>query len=153
MQMQNYDQELEGKPRTLKSLHKLFIGPAGTGKTTVAEIYGLALKEFGFLSSGHFQRVSCVDIMEGAVGASGPKAAAALDRAKGGVLLIDEAYMLDPKRGVVGEGGAANYGKEVIDTITSRLDAEVGRDICVILAGYEDEMKSLFLNWILRSAF
>jgi AAA+ superfamily predicted ATPase len=79
----------------------------GTGKTTVAKLYGKMLKEFGFLSDGGFVMVTPSDLKGSAVGEGGERTKTLLDGAKGKVVFIDEAYNLDPARHI------GSYGAEV----------------------------------------
>ncbi len=153
LQLQNLAREERGDKRLAITLHKVFTGNPGTGKTTVARIYGDLLKEFGLLSEGGFTKVTASDLMGVAVGEAASLTAAALKGAQGKVLLIDEAYVLDPASGsgaggaaAGGGGGGAGHGKAVLDTLVEKLDAESGADIAVILAGYPGPMASLFRN-------
>ena len=112
-----------------------------TGKTSVARLYGRMLKEFGFLSDGDLIEVKPSDLKGVAVGEAGSFTSAILEKAKGKVLFIDEAYGLDPSR-----RAGNSHGGEVIDTLVEKLDRSGGADIAVILAGYTPQMKELFKN-------
>lgn len=116
-------------------LHCTFLGNPGTGKTAVARIYGDLLKELGLLSEGGFTVVTASALVGEAVGEAASLTAAALKAAQGKVLLIDEAYALDP------------HGRAVLDTLVEKLDAEGGKDIAVVLAGYKSPMEALLRNF------
>lgn len=140
LQLQNHDAEMRGESIQLISLHRVFLGNPGTGKTTVAKLMGKMLKEFGFLSDGDFIMVTPSDLKGSAVGEAAERTRQLLDSAKGKVLFIDEAYNLDPKRHTGG------YGAEVIDTILEKIEANAGSDMCLILAGYKPQMQEFFRN-------
>jgi hypothetical protein len=118
----------------------MFFTSKGTGKTTVARLYGLMLKEFGFLSDGDMVMCTPSDLKGSAVGEAAANTKKLLDGAKGKVVFIDEAYNLDPAR------GAGTFGAEVVDVILEKIEANAGSDMCVIMAGYEPHMKQLFRN-------
>jgi hypothetical protein len=111
----------------------------GTGKTTVARLYGLMLKEFGLLSDGEMICVTPADLKGTAVGEAAAITKKYLDNAKGKILFIDEAYNLDPAR-------SNQFGAEVLDVILEKVQADAGSDMCVILAGYKPQMEQLFRN-------
>ncbi len=97
MATQNFDREMRGEKPNFISLHRVFYGNPGTGKTTVSKLYGALLKELGYLSNGDFISVTPADLTGDHEGGASTATKAVLDKAKGKVLLIDEAYILDPK--------------------------------------------------------
>jgi adenylate kinase family enzyme len=142
LQLQNYDAEMRGDRVQTISLHRIFLGNAGTGKTTVASLLGKMLHAFGFLSDGGVICRTPADLTGSSVGEAAARTKALLDSAKGKVIFIDEAYNLDPMRNQTG----ASYGAEVIDTLVEKIQADAGADMCVILAGYKPQMEQLFRN-------
>jgi len=87
----NYERELASEPPHLIPLNRLFLGNPGTGKTTVATIYGRILKGLGYLSDGSVVVKTPSDLIAGVVGGTEEKTAALLEVCKGKVLVIDEA--------------------------------------------------------------
>jgi thiol-disulfide isomerase/thioredoxin/AAA+ superfamily predicted ATPase len=141
LQLQNFDAKMRGENVQRISLHRVFLGNPGTGKTTVAKLMGKILKEFNFLSDGDFVGpITPSDLKGSAVGEAGERTKALLDSAKGKVLFIDEAYNLDPAR------HTGSYGAEVIDTILEKIEGNAGSDMCLILAGYKPQMEQFFRN-------
>jgi SpoVK/Ycf46/Vps4 family AAA+-type ATPase len=138
--------EIEGHNPSPIELNMVFTGNPGTGKTTVARIYGQILKALGVLDGGEFVEVTRVDLVGGYAGESAVKTAKVIDRAMGGVLFIDEAYSLTPS-------GDDRYGQEVIAEIVASMERHRGK-IAVIVAGYGQEMyKFMDSNPGLRSRF
>ena len=132
---QNYDREMRGEAPESISIHRVFYGNPGTGKTTVARLYGALLKELGLLSKGDFISVTPADLMGMYVGEAARNTVDVLARAKGKVLLIDEAYVLNPKG-----KSRSTWGGNVLDTLVEKLDGEAGSDIAVILTGYKQQL-------------
>jgi AAA+ superfamily predicted ATPase len=129
----NYKRELAGLKVDDVPLNRLFLGNPGTGKTTVASLYGRLLRALRFLSNGELVSKTASDFVGDVVGASQQKTAALLEVAKGRVLLIDEAYVLDDSL----------YGKQALDTIVEKVSGAPGEDIAVVMCGYRSEMTKM----------
>jgi hypothetical protein len=119
-------------PTTILSFtrHPSRAGNPGTGKTTVAQIYGRALKEIGLLSDGGVEVIGASKLIGDVVGSAATAVNALIDRSKGKVVIIDEAYVL-----------ADNvYGKQALDTLVERVQGTPGEDMAVLLLGYEPQI-------------
>ena len=126
------------------TLNMEFIGNPGTAKTTVARIVAGLLKEIGIIKTGEFIEAGRADLVAKYVGQTAPMVQNVFQRAKGGVLFIDEAYSLL-------EEGRGGFGDEAINMIVQEMENN-RKDTIVIFAGYPDEMDEFFLrNQGLRS--
>ncbi len=130
------------------NLHSLYIGNPGTGKTTVAKMIGLLYKKMGFLTSGHVVEVDRSNLVGEYIGQTAPKMKDAIEKARGGVLFIDEAYSL-----ARGTDDSKDFGREAIEILLKEMSDGAGNFV-VIAAGYPKEMKTfLDSNPGLKSRF
>lgn len=119
------------------TMHLAFTGNPGTGKTTVARIVGRIYKKIGLLSKGHFIEVSRTDLIAGYQGQTAHKVKHVIEKAKGGVLFIDEAYSITEN------DSNDSYGKECLTELTKALE-DYREDLVVIVAGYTKPMEQFF---------
>lgn len=130
-----------GMPVPPMSRHLVFAGPPGTGKTTVARLYGRLLAALGVLPSGHVVEVSRADLVAQFVGGTAIKTTQRFQEAIGGVFFIDEAYSLTGQ----GRGLGPDFGQEAIDTLVKLME-DHRDEVVVIAAGYTSEMGSFIAS-------
>lgn len=141
----NQIHQSEGIASLSTSTNMVFYGPPGTGKTTAARLFAHAMKHAGALRTGQVVEVSRSALVGGYIGQTEAKTKKALDSALGGVLFVDEAYTL------MGQG--QDFGPVALNEILSFMENN-RRDICVIFAGYRDDIERLMdQNVGLRSRF
>lgn len=128
------------------SLHTVFKGSPGTGKTTVARIVAQIFKALGILEKGHLVETDRQGLVANFVGQTATKTSEMVDKAMGGVLFVDEAYSLS-------QGGDSDFGREAVETLLKRMEDRRGQFV-VIAAGYTDNMNYfLEFNPGLKSRF
>ncbi len=133
------------------SLHMVFSGPPGTGKTVMARKVGRLLRAVRLLTRGHCVEVDRSDLVAQYVGQTAAKTRDVVDKALDGVLFIDEAYMLT-KQSKQNAGGDP-FGQEAVDTLVAQMENYRER-LVVIIAGYTDDiMDFVKSNAGLRSRF
>ena len=128
--------EQAGLPRTQVSLHTVFAGNPGTGKTSVARVLGEVFGALGLVRGGHLVEADRAALVAGYAGQTAERTNKVVDKALDGVLFIDEAYSL------VSDQGDDPFGHEALQILLKRMEDDRDR-LVVVLAGYPDEMDRL----------
>ncbi len=134
IQFLNLRKEKGYKEEDSINVHSVFSGNPGTGKTTVARLLGILYKKMGLLSKGHITEVDRADLVGEYIGQTAPKVKEQIEKARGGVLFIDEAYSLARSN-----DDSKDFGREVIEILVKEMSNGPG-DIAVIVAGYPKEI-------------
>lgn len=140
-QIRSYINQVKGEKRLYDKnvhgeIHLVFMGNPGTGKTTVAKLFGKILYQYGVTSNDNYVELNATSLSSKWQGESSQKAKNALRQSMGGVLFIDEAYAL---------GSKESSTQQAVDTLLTGIENHK-KDIVVILAGYTDKMKNLLNN-------
>ncbi|WP_017588261.1 AAA family ATPase [Nocardiopsis ganjiahuensis] len=135
-QQVNAKRAAAGLPALNVSRHLVFSGPPGTGKTTVARLYGEILRSLGALESGQFVEAARQDLVAEHLGGTSAKVTEVVERARGGVLFVDEAYALSRQFGT-----GSDFGQEAIDTLIKLME-DLRDEVVIVFAGYSSEMRT-----------
>jgi stage V sporulation protein K len=139
--------EGQGLQNIDSSLHSVFLGPPGTGKTTVARLLGRIYKHLEYLPKGHVVETDRAGMVAGYVGQTALKVDEIVKQSVGGVLFVDEAYSLTPA------DGGKDFGSEAVDALLKRME-DHRKELAVVVAGYTVPMKEFVeSNPGLRSRF
>ncbi len=128
--------EEKGLASSSRGLHMVFMGPPGTGKTTIARLISRIFKHLEILERGHLVETDRAGLVAGYIGQTALKVDEVVKTALDGVLFIDEAYAL-----ARGGGDKRDFGSEAVEAILKRMEDHRKR-LVVIVAGYPDEMEA-----------
>ncbi|KAI5859878.1 P-loop containing nucleoside triphosphate hydrolase protein [Durotheca rogersii] len=142
----NQQRELSGERPLETSLNRVFMGPPGTGKTTVAKLYGQIVADAGLLSTQEVEVKTPSDFIAYYIGESGSKTNAILDSTRGKVLIIDDTHMFYPvnRADISKQPDDCRIGR--IDVLVSKIRNQPGEDRCVTLVGYPDLLEEMSRN-------
>lgn len=124
----------KGMPNIEIGLHAVFMGPPGTGKTTIARLLGRLYKHLGYLEKGHLIETDRAGMVAGYVGQTAIKVNDIVNESIEGVLFIDEAYSLNT------QDGGRDFGSEAVDALLKRME-DLRNQLVVVVAGYPEPMK------------
>lgn len=130
--------EKEGLKSVNNSLHSVFMGPPGTGKTTVARLVSKIYKHLEYLEKGHLIETDRSGMVAGYVGQTALKVEEIVNTSLNGVLFIDEAYALS-------KDNKQDFGNEAIEVLLKKME-DHRKELVVIVAGYPDEMKNFITS-------
>jgi len=129
--------ELQELPTLNSSLHMAFTGRPGTGKTSVANKIGLVLRNLGYLTKGHVTNVTREDLVGQYVGHTAPKTREQLQKARGGILFIDEAHHLYKPN------NERDYGAEAIELLLQVMENQRD-DLVIVFSGGKEKIEGFF---------